>query len=276
MQIKNIIFATVKHLPILTKVLLMLVSAALIPLMFPNTYSGEQYDYVEGSIWRDNDLVAPFDFAVKKSPSEIEQETNAAKAKQTLYFNYNKEAYAQAVERLNALTATHPYVNLKQLRKTLDSVYAIGYIQTPSEMPDFKTHELIILDGNIGSEHSPEEYITEFDITDNLLRDSVMIPNIVYDANRTQLELNSRISQLTTTSGMVKQGQLIISQGQTVTKEQALIISSLEEENSQRFQEHYSPFGRFVGQFMLCIFAFLALYMFLKNTHHPILVFYTT
>ena len=271
MQIKNIIFATVKHLPILTKVLLMLVSAALIPLMFPNTYSGEQYDYVEGSIWRDNDLVAPFDFAVKKSPSEIEQETNAAKAKQTLYFNYNKEAYAQAVERLNALTATHPYVNLKQLRKTLDSVYAIGYIQTPSEMPDFKTHELIILDGNIGSEHSPEEYITEFDITDNLLRDSVMIPNIVYDANRTQLELNSRISQLTTTSGMVKQGQLIISQGQTVTKEQALIISSLEEENSQRFQEHYSPFGRFVGQFMLCIFAFLALYMFLKNTHHPIL-----
>ena len=50
MQLKNIIFATVKHLPLLTKLLLMLVTSALIPLMFPSSGHGNHYDYAQGSI----------------------------------------------------------------------------------------------------------------------------------------------------------------------------------------------------------------------------------
>ena len=271
MQLKNIIFATVKHLPLLTKLLLMLVTSALIPLMFPSSGHGNHYDYAQGSIWRNDDLVAPFDFPVQRTPAEIEQQTNKAKAELTLYYHIDPSAHHRATEQLSLLAQNHKELNLRALRKTIDSIYSIGYIETPSDIPDFEHHTLILLDGNIGSEHTVADYINTIDITNRLLRDSILVPNIIYDANRTQLELDSRISQLTTSAGVVKQGQRIVAKGETVSAETARIIASLERENDNLFLQNYHPLGRYAGQLMLCIIAFIALYMFLKNTRHPIL-----
>lgn len=271
MQLKNIIFATVKHLPLLTKLLLMLVTSALIPLMFPSSGHGNHYDYAQGSIWRNDDLVAPFDFPVQRTPAEIEQQTNKAKAELTLYYHIDPSAHNRAIEQLSLLAQTHKELNLRALRKTIDSIYSIGYIETPSDIPDFEHHTLILLDGNIGSEHTVDDYINTIDITNRLLRDSILVPNIIYDANRTQLELDSRISQLTTSAGVVKQGQRIVAKGETVSAETSRIIASLERENDNLFLQNYHPLGRYAGQLMLCIIAFIALYMFLKNTRHPIL-----
>lgn len=271
MQLKNIIFATVKHLPLLTKLLLMLVTSALIPLMFPSSGHGNHYDYAQGSIWRNDDLVAPFDFPVQITPAEIEQQTNKAKAELTLYYHIDPSAHNRATEQLSLLAQNHKELNLRALRKTIDSIYSIGYIETPSDIPDFEHHTLILLDGNIGSEHTVTDYINTIDITNRLLRDSILVPNIIYDANRTQLELDSRISQLTTSAGVVKQGQRIVAKGETVSAETARIIASLERENDNLFLQNYHPLGRYSGQLMLCIIAFIALYMFLKNTRHPIL-----
>lgn len=271
MQLKDIITATVKHLPLITKILLMLFASALIPLMFPSDGQGEHYDYAEGSIWRNGDLVAPFDFAVQKSPDEIEQETAAAKAELMLYYHYDNTAHSRAVEQLNLIAQKRTGIDLRRLRSTVDSVYAIGYLETPPDMPDFASHTLILLDGNIGSEHSVREYVSPMDINNRLLRDSVLLPSLVFDANRTRIELNSRISQLVTSTGMIQQGERIIAKGETVTKEKALIIASLEKENDKVYRENYHPWGRYIGQLVLCIIAFVALYMFLKNTRHPIL-----
>ena len=185
MQLKNIIFATVKHLPLLTKVTLMLVTSALIPLMFPSDGQGEHYDYAEGSIWRNDDLVAPFDFPVQKTSDEMEQELASAMAGSTLYYHYDPNAYGKAVEQLNALTATRAGMNARQMRNTVDSIYSVGYLQMPDDMPDFESHTLVLLDGNIGSEHSASEFVTPMDVSNMLLRDSVLVPSIVYDVNRT-------------------------------------------------------------------------------------------
>ena len=271
MQLKNIIFATVKHLPLLTKVTLMLVTSALIPLMFPSDGQGEHYDYAEGSIWRNDDLVAPFDFPVQKTSDEMEQELASAMAGLTLYYHYDPNAYGKAVEQLNALTATRAGMNARQMRNTVDSIYSVGYLQMPDDMPDFESHTLVLLDGNIGSEHSASEFVTPMDVSNILLRDSVLVPSIVYDVNRTKLELDSRISQLVTSAGVVKQGERIIAKGETVTTERARIIASLEQANDKLFRDNYHPWGRYLGQLMLCIISFIALYMFLKNTRHPIL-----
>ena len=271
MQIKNIIPNTIKRLPILTKLILMLVAAALIPLMFPNNGHGIHYDYAVGGIWRSGDLVAPYDFAIQKSQNEIDREIAEAKSKIILYYHYDNQAHAKAVERLSGVARRHPASSMHQMRKTIDSIYMVGYLQMPDSMPDFGSHRLILLDGNIGSELSASQYITPLDIQDTLLRDSILVPDIAYDANRTQLELDSRLSQLGTTSQMVKQGELIISEGQRVSLEQAQVISSLERENDKHFQANYHPTGRYLGLFGLCIISFVALFFFLQNTRHPLL-----
>ncbi len=271
MLIKNIIPNTIKRLPILTKLILMLVAAALIPLMFPNNGHGIHYDYAVGGIWRSGDLVAPYDFAIQKSQNEIDREIAEAKSKIILYYHYDNQAHAKAVERLSGVARRHPASSMHQMRKTIDSIYMVGYLQMPDSMPDFGSHRLILLDGNIGSELSASQYITPLDIQDTLLRDSILVPDIAYDANRTQLELDSRLSQLGTTSQMVKQGELIISEGQRVSLEQAQVISSLERENDKHFQANYHPTGRYLGLFGLCIISFVALFFFLQNTRHPLL-----
>ena len=271
MQIKNIIPNTIKRLPILTKLAMMLVAAALIPLMFPNNGHGIHYDYAVGGIWRSNNLVAPYDFVIQKSQSDIEQEIAKAKSSTILYYHYDNLAHRKAVENLDAVARRHPLANKRQLRKTLDSIYMIGYLGIPDSMPDFESHRLILLDGNIGSERNMAQYITPLDIRDTLLRDSILVPDIAYDANRTLLELDSRLSQLGTTTQMVRQGELIISEGQRVSIEQAQIISSLERENDKHFQADYNPLGRYFGLFGLCIISFVALFFFLQNTRHPLL-----
>ncbi len=271
MQFKNIIPNTIKRLPILTKVIMMLVAAALIPLMFPNNGHGIHYDYAVGGIWRSNDLVAPYDFVIQKSQTVMDQEVADAKSDLILYYNYDGQAHTKAVNKLDDVARRHPVVNKRQLRKTLDSIYQVGYLEMPDSMPDFESHRLILLDGNIGSERNIAQYITPLDIRDSLLRDSILVPDIAYDANRTQLELDSRLSQLATTTQMVKQGELIISEGQRVSLEQAQIISSLEAENDKHFQADYHPQGRYIGLFGLCIISFVALFFFLQNTRHPLL-----
>lgn len=271
MRLKDTITNSIKRLPILTKSIMMLVTAALIPLMFPNDGHGIHYDYAVGGIWRSNDLVAPYDFVIQKSQTETDMETADIKSKAILYYGYDKSAHARAVENLDEMARRHQVANKRQLRKTIDSIYLVGYLEIPDSMPDFESHRLILLDGNIGSERTMAQYITPLDIRDTLLRDSILVPDIAYDANRTQLEMGSRLSQLATSTQMVQQGELIISQGERVTLEQAQIISSLEKENDKHFQADYSPVGRYFGLFGLCIISFVALFFFLQNTRHPLL-----
>lgn len=271
MQIKSIISGWVKHLPAVEKLFLMIVVAALIPLMFPNDGHGDHYDYAVGGIWRNNDLVAPYDFSVSKSGPEIEQEIADTKSRIFLYYVYDNSAHTRARARLDSLARIMPNLNTNALRNTLDSIYRIGFIESPADMPDFDKHHIILLNGNIGSERYPSQYISAVDIKDSLLLHAVLIPDIAYDANRTQLELNSRLSQLTSSSQVVHQGELIIAKGDNVSNEQAQIIKSLEQENDRRFNQNFHPWGRYLGLFMLCIIAFVALYMFLKNVRHPLL-----
>ncbi|MBQ6067914.1 MAG: HDIG domain-containing protein [Bacteroidales bacterium] len=267
----NIISNTVKHLPFITKALLMLATAAVIPLLFPSEGMGLHYDYAEGGIWRGNDLVAPHDFAVIRPQAEVEQEVAEARNNLLLYYHYDNTAYNRTLEHLNALSGSYGESRLRRMRSTVDSIYGVGYLEMPADVPNFKQHDIIVLEGNVGSQHNVGDYVTPLDVGDSVLRNEVLVPSIAFDAVRTQLELDSRLSQLETSNGMVRQGELIIAKGEVVTPEKAQIVRSLEQENDRRYEQHYHPLGRYVGQAALCLFALVALFLFMRNTRHPIL-----
>ena len=271
MPTKNIISNTVKHLPTITKIMLMLATAAIIPLLFPSEGKGLHYDYAEGGIWRMGDLVAPHDFAVARPQAEVDQEVAEARENLLLYYYYDNTAYNRTLERLNSLSTSYPDSRIRQMRNAIDSIYRTGYVEMPNDVPDFKRHDMIILEGNVGSQHSVTEYVSPLDVRDSLLRERVLVPSLAFDRNRTQLELDSRLSQMATTNGMVRQGELIIAKGELVTPEKAQIVRSLEQDNDRRYQQHYHPVGRYVGQAALCLFAIGALFLFMRNTRHPIL-----
>ena len=267
----NIINAIVKRLSLIYKILAILVTAVLIIVIFPHTRHGEHYDYKIGAVWRGADLVAPYDFAVMLTADELKVEQEAERQKAILYYRVDSSARDMALERLESGQWKLESGERRKLKRQIDSIYRTGYLETPKEVNDLSSHSIVVLQGAVGQLHRSDEYLTRDDLEPGLLRDSLLQPSLVLDQARTTLELDSRLSQIGHHSQMVMAGDRIISKGEEVTPEKAQIITSLESENDRRFSDSYSLWGQMAGQLLLAIIAFVALFMFLKNTRHPIL-----
>ena len=267
----NVLTAIVKRLSLIYRIVAMLITAMLIVVVFPHTRHGEHYDYKVGAIWRGADLVAPYDFAVMLTADETRAAEEAERQKALLYYRVDSSATQQASARLERMSHTMSAAQKRTLRRQLDSVYRIGYIEIPSDIGNLEGHSIVVLQGALGSMHRSREFISAADLEPGLLRDSLLQPNLVLDEARTSLELDSRLSQLSHSSQMVMAGDRIIAKGEEVTAEKGQIIKSLEAENDRRFSEKYSLWGQMAGQLLLAVIAFVALYMFLKNTRHRIL-----
>ena len=267
----NVLTAIVKRLSLIYRIVAMLITAMLIVVVFPHTRHGEHYDYKVGAIWRGADLVAPYDFAVMLTADETRAAEEAERQKALLYYRVDSSATQQASARIERMGHTMSAAQKRTLRRQLDSVYRIGYIEIPSDIGNLEGHSIVVLQGALGSMHRSREFISAADLEPGLLRDSLLQPNLVLDEARTSLELDSRLSQLSHSSQMVMAGDRIIAKGEEVTAEKGQIIKSLEAENDRRFSEKYSLWGQMAGQLLLAVIAFVALYMFLKNTRHRIL-----
>lgn len=280
---KKLISYIVSHLRIFYLLLILASAVALILLMFPNDYSRVQYDYTVGSFWHGDDLYAPYDFIILKSQDENKKELEQIKSNSTLYFHIDTTAKTRTNNQTNLR-------NLSQRQKAIiKQISAIVYggtrYYTDKEIE--YNHPVVILDGNVGREVDSTKIMTSKDVREcvakiisdsaeaasfaALLTDSVLQPSLVFDANRTHLELDTRLSQQSFSSRMVQKDELIVAKGQHVDEEVALAIESLQDQESKRMISEYNPVIHYLGQAMLCIIAFVALYMFLKNIRHPML-----
>ncbi len=265
----SILTSTVKRLSLLYRILVMLVTASLIVVIFPHEGRGEHYDYKIGAIWRGNDLVAPYDFVVLKDAEQMKSEQDAERRKATVYYRIDSTAHATALQRAKSYESKMAGTTARGLKRQVDSIYRIGYMEQAPEWAEGQRG--VVLEGNVGHECRPGEYVTKDALEAGLLRDSILVPSIAVDQERTALEIESRLSQLSYESRMVMAGDHIVGKGEEVTEETARVIGALEAEQDRRYSERYSLTGQMAGQLLLAVIAFVALYMFLKNTRHPIL-----
>ncbi len=244
----KILSRTVRNLGLIYKITAMLITSCVIVLMFPHEGRGEKYDYKVGAVWRGSDLVAPFDYAVLKSAEEAQAEEVKERSEAILYYVKNEEKESKAEKT-------------KSLKWTLAEPVGDEFGTIDAD------RKVVILEGNVGREYR----MGDFDWLDEGALAEGQEPDYVLDGNRTSLELQSRLSQLSYTSELVMAGEHIVSKGEMVTEEKGRRIAALEAEEEKRFSEGFSLWGRMGGQLLLAIIAFTALYMFLKNTRHRIL-----
>jgi putative nucleotidyltransferase with HDIG domain len=265
----SILTGTVKRLSLLYKLFLMLITASLIVIIFPHEGRGEHYDYKIGAVWRGADLAAPYDFVVLKDAEQMRSEQEAERRKATIYYRVDSTAHQRALARVASMERKLVSGERRKLKRQVDSIYSRGYM---TETPDWTAGQRgVLLEGNVGRECRAGDYATYADLEAGMLRDSILVPSIVVDEERTALEIESRLSQLSYESRMVMAGDHIVSKGEEVTEETARVIESLEAEQDRRYSERYSLAGQMLGQWLLAVIAFVALYLFLKNTHHNIL-----
>lgn len=268
----NILSAAVRHLGLTYKILAMLITSMVIVSIFPHTPYGTHYDYTVGGIWRNDNLVAPYDFVVTKSKGEMANEEQNERQKAALFYHRNDDARIAALKNLEKHQGFLTTQQIHRLKYTIDSIYEQGYLA--SDEPLASNREIVVLDGEKGNEghsHRVSDFITRDDLVPGLLRDSILVSSLILDETRTQLELQSRLSQISNTSELVEAGKTIIAEGEKITEEKGRRIAALEAENDRRFDDGYSLWGQLAGQVLLAVIAFVALYMFLKNTRHRLL-----
>ena len=256
----NFLSAAVRHLGLTYKILAMLLTSAVIVAIFPHTPYGAHYDYKVGGIWRDSDLVAPYDFAVTKSKGEMASQEQKEREQATLFYHRNNGAKTAALKNLEALGTSLNTDEFHRLKNSIDTIYRHGYLQSAESLSP--SREIVVLDGETGNEgHSymAGDFVTSDDLEPGLLRDSILVPSLLLDETQTQLELQSRLSQLSNTSELVMTGDLIIAKGEEVTEEKGRRIASLEAENDRRFADGYNLWGQMAGQVLLAVIAFVAL-----------------
>lgn len=287
-QMRKFISYVVSHLRILYLLGIMAFTVVLILIMFPNNFARVQYDYSVGSFWRSDDLYAPYDFTVLKTNAETAEEISRIKSESIKYYKVDSSAKGKSTERLVAMKL--PQRQLSLARQIIGVVYGgEGYCNNDEwdEEKHSGNGHILILSGNVGREASANEVrrpddvdrLVSQSVNDSdeaaklctLLKDSILLPSLVFDAERTHLELETRLSQVSYSSRMIQQGELIIAKGQRVDEETAQAIESLAEMESKEKMTEYNIVMHYIGQALLCIIAFVALYIFLKNIRHSML-----
>ena len=281
---KKILYWLLTNFSLVYKVLAVLVVSLLILLVFPNKKKSD-YDFVAGGFWNNEDLYAPFDFAVQKSQEEIDRDVATAKSDALLFFYFDSVVCDKVENQLLNMEWHLTNYQRNELLRVVNQIYSRGYLQEPDKMDINRT--IILLRGNVGTTRGYADFYNRAQINDLLaerlvgfsnsdslrvfLLDNLLQPNIVFDDIRTKLEEDSRVSQISSASGMVSMGQLIVSKGEYITPEKANVLRSLESEKKTRFDINYSEMNRNIGLYLLIIIAFTALFLFLALIKHPLL-----
>lgn len=281
---KKILYWLLTNFSLVYKVLAVLVVSLLILLVFPNQKKSD-YDFVAGGFWNNEDLYAPFDFAVQKSQEEIDRDIATAKSDALLFFYFDSVVCDKVENQLLNMEWHLTNYQRNELLRVVNQIYSRGYLQEPDKMDINRT--IILLRGNVGTTRGYADFYNRAQINDLLnerlvgfsnsdslrvfLLNNLLQPNIVFDDIRTKLEEDSRVSQISSASGMVSMGQLIVSKGEYITPEKANVLRSLESEKKTRFDINYSEMNRNIGLYLLIIIAFTALFLFLALIKHPLL-----
>lgn len=287
---KKVFSKILNNLSNLYKVFLLIATIFIIIMLFPkgNTF---KYDFQKGSFWKYNDLFAPFDFAILKSEKDIEKSKQQIKADQYFYFYEDTSIADQQRITLGKLlqVSSIPQNRQKEVFNTFESLYRKGILALPDIRENIAEGSIILIKSdNVGTKcslndffdmESASKYIDS--VTQKLgANDSkeaakilkhLLVNNIYFDANKTNMELQTRLTDFSRTAGMISTGQLVIAKGEYITPEKYQILLSFEQEYKAKYEANYSFENAWIGQFLLIAIAFLALFLFLQLLQHPIL-----
>ncbi len=278
----------------ISKVFLFLISIVVLVILFPK--EGKfKYEYAKGKPWLHSELIAPFDFAIQKSKTELKNEEQEALEQLIPYFSRNDEIFLTKKEVLISEFNTRwesKYQNKKRSNKrqekslkicesVFDTIATKGIIELTPELenrpPDFK---IMIINNNVASEiqlkdvftiHTTDQFIRDklldVDGIDNdlvlLELENILVRNITFNLEKTELEKKEILNKISPTHGMVQRGEKIISKGELVTETKYQILESLRIDYETKLGSSFKVTGIVAGLIILISVSMFSLFLFL-------------
>ena len=289
---------------------LFLISAIILILLFPYE-SKFRYEFQKGKPWMHDEYIAPFDFPIYKTESEVTTQRDSILKEFKPYFRLDREIMTnQLLLYQNAFDEKWKEWNAGL--KTVDTIKRNQYFQFAADLLIFVYNKgvvssneildrgnqnnrmLVILreqlaeDQEFSEVFTPKtayEYVIKVvaDITDSipdridkeffqsLNINEFMIPNLVYDEETSNRVKQELVNQISLTKGMVQSGERIISRGDLVTNEKFLILESLKREYEVNMGLSDNLNLTTLGKILISIISMLVLYFFLYSFRPEVL-----
>lgn len=286
-----------EHFTTMVRFFLLAASVFLILLLFPRQ-TGFYWEFSQARPWLYEDLIAPFNFAIQKTPQELERERQEILNELTPFFHEEAGIYDMQFQLLNqrfemswAEKARQDLVeeNKKEHIKSFainifDSIYQRGVIFLEGEWVNAPPGtRILILEGNIARNRIIGNFFTiqeAFELISrelskkdlstpymSLLRsvlEASIAHSVVYDEEANARAAEVALERISPTRGMVQQGEKIVSKGEIITDEKYIILESFKAEFGRQLGSTSANYIVFIGQFLLVAVSIVVLSLFLK------------
>ena len=228
----------------LNKILPLLLIAALLATVAPRT-AKLGYDYKKGAVWEYETLFAPFDFPILKTAEQMQAEMDKASDTYVPYYKYSEGVTRSSLDAVS-------YMDLGELKPVvLASVKGVMekgvvpddevpvasdviYIQKDKRAVKVPAVEIFGISAARAKLLSDVQSAGFLAGADSVLRANFVyeqiVPNLVFDAQTTELVNAEAANRISPTCGYVSAGQLSVSKVEIVTAEIAQILDSYKKE----------------------------------------------
>ena len=278
-----------KNQALFYKVFLFVLTSVLIVYLLPK--GGKfKYDIPKGKPWQYENLYAPFDFAILKTDEEIAAERQDITNSHIPYYNFNTEKperirkdALQEVQNVFADTTLNVYKTIIDdfVSGTVDKIYEFGLLQESNRLgPDQLVY---LLKGNEASEIAYRRILKQGEVR-GFLNDEIsnsgfssfktellevffnsIEPNVTFNNELTQKELQSKLNNISYTRGIIEQGSRIIAKGEVVEGNKYNILRSLKAEYESQVWSQSNYNWIIVGYSGLVALALLMLLLFMRK-----------
>ena len=304
------------------RILAFVIAILIISFFLPK--SGQfKYEYEKGRPWRHANLIAPFDFPIYKSLSELKTERDSLLKNFRPYYTKDSMVSNNIRQQFNALipvkstslkleyptffrTTDDHTADITAIERAISSeiqkIYSAGIIELSEEHRNQPKDrfELMLITGNVAEPYGLNEFYTAkeayealianvmkdfsyftvsrsqklYNLLTSLELNKLIIPDITFNAGRTEQERQNTLKNMSITTGKVIADQRIIGTGDMVDDHSDKIIQSLKREYEVRLGASSGISAIFIGQLLIISIllssVFLFLYFFRKDVYQNI------
>lgn len=203
------------------------------------------YDYKKGGTWNYDNLFAPFDFPILKTPAQMQEEIDRVSSVRVPYYTYNAQVVRdklKTVDRMD-LGEYKPLV-VSVLRFVMEKGVLsddadldnapVLCIQRDKRAVKVPSAEVFRLSDARAELLRRLQERTESDAIDSLLLSNLVydciVPDLTFDEDATRAQNEDAISRISPSIGNISAGQLIVSKGDILTAETVQVLDSYKRE----------------------------------------------
>lgn len=253
----------------------LVVSFAVLMVLVPRTAKWG-YDYSKGQAWRYETLVAQFDFPLLKTTEQIAKEKADLSSTVIPYYKMSIEVVGESFRKIEGMNFADVPGLKSSLVRHLSDIYNKGiipeiqdnveliYVQKGKRAEKVPVSEVYLLpQARIALLHGVSTDCPEVNV-DSIIRSKsiydLLAVNLVYDEQITALVHSQTQSMVSTTSGFVNAGTIIVNNGELITAEVAQMLDSYKAEYEQSYGYDKPLAAIWLGNALLVLGILICLY----------------